>query len=125
MPVCIMVIGDHQEILELFGVILEEEGYQVCLRLFTPEPIAEVAPVLPDLIILDLLIDAQHQGWNMIQQLKLAEATASIPVLLCTTAVASAQKYEVLLRQKGVTMLFKPFSVKALKQIVCRLLQPD
>lgn len=124
MPVRIMVIGENQEILELFGVILEEEGYQVYLQTFTPEHRLKVEPILPDMIILDLLLHAQHQGWNMIQQLKLSEATASIPLLLCTNAVAAVQEQEVSLRQKGITLLLKPFSINDLKCMVRRLLQP-
>jgi response regulator RpfG family c-di-GMP phosphodiesterase len=69
-------------------------------------------------------VQAQHPGWNVIQKLKLSESTASIPLLLCTAAVASVREQEAFLRQKGIHVLFKPFGIKELKQTVWQLLQP-
>lgn len=51
----ILVINDTQEILELFRILLEEEGYEVILSGFPIQQISDFELIKPDLIILDLV----------------------------------------------------------------------
>ena len=81
MPHRILVIDDTQEILDLFRDILEPEGYKVMLAKQTFESVTEIEHVHPDLIVLDLMIGAQKEGWQMLQKLKMYAPTASIPIL--------------------------------------------
>ncbi len=67
----ILVINDTQEILELFRMLLEEEGYEVVLAGFPIQQISDIEQIKPDLIILDFVFGDQKTGWQMLQMLKM------------------------------------------------------
>ncbi len=58
----ILVIDDTQEILDLFRVILEAEGYEVFLSTHGYENVVEIEHLHPDLLILDFLLGKQNEG---------------------------------------------------------------
>ena len=77
----ILVVNDTQEILELFRMILEGEGYEVILSGFPIQQIHDVEEISPDLIILDIVFDDEKVGWQMLQMLKMQRATRISPLL--------------------------------------------
>jgi len=52
----ILVINDDQSILDLFGLLLKAEGYEVILSTRTYEDVSDVEQLRPALIILDFKI---------------------------------------------------------------------
>ena len=54
MAASILVINDDQSILELFHLILENEGYEVSSSLVVYEDVKDVEQLNPALIILDV-----------------------------------------------------------------------
>jgi hypothetical protein len=63
-PKRILVVNDTEEIVELFLDILEGMGHEAVATSFAPDDLAEVKKVEPDLVILDLMIGAEAQGWS-------------------------------------------------------------
>ena len=118
----ILVVNDTQEILELFRLLLEEEGYEVVLAGFPIQQINDVERINPDLIILDFIFGDQKSGWQMLQMLKMKRSTASIPVIACTAALDLVREQEGYLVSQGVHVVFKPFDIDHLltniKQLV-------
>lgn len=114
----ILIVDDTEDLLELFRMVLEEEGYQVELRSVPFEHAQEIEQVRPDLIILDLLFREEGSGWRMLDLLKQEQATASIPVIVCTAARHYVQKHEEALDARGVRVINKPFEVDALLALV-------
>lgn len=115
----ILVINDEQEILELLHDLLCEEGYEVFMYSYAIEELAEIKRFNPDLIILDLMLgDHQPKGWQTLQKLKLDQATASIPVIVCTAAERSVKEQEGFLLSKGVLVVLKPFDIEDLVEAV-------
>ncbi len=111
MPTRILVVNDTQEILELFRILLETEGYEVILAGFPIQQIADVEQINPDLIILDFIFGDQTSGWQMLQMLKMQRSTASIPVIVCTAALNMVREQEGYLVSQGVHVIFKPFDI--------------
>lgn len=107
----IMVVNDTQEILDLFRLILEEEGYEVVLYSYAIQDMLEVERVQPDLMIIDLIFGREKVGWQMLQKLKMLRSTASIPVIICTAATREVYDMEGYLHSKNVTVVLKPFDV--------------
>ena len=107
----ILVVNDTVEILELFREILEEEGYQVSLYSYAFRDLAEIKQERPDLIILDFIIGGEDHGWQLLQKLKMDHATATIPVIICTAAVKLVRELEGHLKEKGVSVVLKPFDI--------------
>ncbi len=118
----ILVVNDTQEILELFRMLLEEEGYEVVLSGFPIQQMSDIEQIHPDLIILDLVFGDQKSGWQMLQMLKMKRSTASIPVIVCTAALSMVREQEGYLVSQGVHVVFKPFDIDHLltniKQLV-------
>ncbi len=118
----ILVVNDTQEILELFRMLLEEEGYEVVLSGFPIQQMSDIEQIHPDLIILDLVFGDQRSGWQMLQMLKMKRSTASIPVIVCTAALGMVREQEGYLVSQGVHVVFKPFDIDHLltniKQLV-------
>src|SRR5438270_13797628 len=107
----ILVVNDTQEILELFRMILEGEGYEVILSGFPIQQIHDVEEINPDLIILDFVFGDQKLGWQMLQMLKMQHSTESIPVIVCTAALDMVREQEGYLVSQGVHVIFKPFDI--------------
>lgn len=118
----ILVVNDTQEILELFRMLLEGEGYEVVLAGFPIQQMSDIEQIHPDLIILDLVFGDQRSGWQMLQMLKMKRSTASIPVIVCTAALDMVREQEGYLVSQGVHVVFKPFDIDHLltniKQLV-------
>src|SRR6266704_2730652 len=77
MPTRILVINDTQEILDLFRILLEEEGFEVVLSGFPFQQVSEIEQISPDLIILDVIFSDEKTGWQMLQLLKMKRSTPS------------------------------------------------
>ncbi len=120
----ILVINDTQEILELFREILEEEGYRVSLYSSTFNDVHQITELAPDLVILDLMIGGEKEGWQLLQKMKMARKTADIPTIVCTAAVQTARELEGHLRSKNVGLVLKPFDIDELVAEVQKFLSP-
>lgn len=120
----ILVVNDTQEILDLFREILEEEGYRVSLYSAAFNDVRQIAEVRPDLVVLDLMIGGESQGWQLLQKMKMSRETADIPVVVCTAAVSLARDLEGHLRSKHVGLVLKPFDIDELVVEVRKYLDP-
>ena len=119
----ILVVNDTQEILELFRMLLEEEGYEVVLAGFPIQQVGDIEKIKPDLIILDLVFGDQKSGWQMLQMLRMQRSTASTPVIICTAALDLVREQEGYLVSQDVHVVFKPFDIDHLITNVKQLLE--
>ena len=120
-PRRIHVINDTPEILDVFRMLLEDEGYIVTTDRFTPElgpKLEHVKSINPDLLILDLIVNGEAIGWQFLQLLKMDRATKAIPVILCTAAVRTVAELQSHLDAMGIKVVLKPFDVDHLIEVV-------
>jgi CheY-like chemotaxis protein len=75
----------------------------------------------PDLIILDFAHQGGTTEWQLLQMLKMYESTASIPIVLCVTALRIFQ--EDYFRKKNIVLLYKPFEKNDLLEAVHQAFQ--
>src|SRR5438093_5105395 len=116
-----MVINDTQEILELFREILvEEAGYEVTLSSFEPLMMDRVKEIKPDLIISDHVFGEEKVGWQFLQRLKMDRETTGIPIIICSGAVRELKEMEGYLMSKNIGVLYKPFDIDELLNLVER-----
>ena len=115
----LLIIDDDPSILEMMRLVLEEEGgYQVTIAEMVFADVIEVERLQPDLILLDFRFDAHQDGWNFLQKLKLYRPTMHIPIILCTAGLADVAQQEAILEQKGIPILYKPFHLDELLDVV-------
>jgi two-component system alkaline phosphatase synthesis response regulator PhoP len=124
----ILVINDAKEILDVFKVLLEEEGYRVSLDNFSTMDLGKLMTatkaLAPDLVVLDFIVGGEPIGWQLLELLKLDPATARIPLVLCTAAVQRAEELSSHLRTMGVEVVLKPFDLDQILAAIARALLP-
>lgn len=119
----ILVINDTQELLEMFRLLLEQEGYEVVLSGMPILKVSEVEEIQPDLILLDIIFGDRKTGWQMLQMLKMRRSTAHIPVIVCTAALKEVQEQEGYLISQQVRVIYKPFDIDALLTLIEQALE--
>ena len=123
----ILVVNDTEEILDLFRDIVEGLGHRMTAWSFSPDDLAKVTEVAPDLIILDLMLGpTELQGWALLQKLRMSEPTEETPVIVCTAATNWVREQEGWLAANAVKVVLKPFKVKHLEHAIRQALElPD
>ncbi|MEO8286601.1 MAG: response regulator [Chloroflexota bacterium] len=122
----ILVVNDTQEILELFRAILEDEAdYTVTLDSVHPLMLDRVKELKPDLIISDHVFGEEKVGWQFIQRLRMDRETAPIPIIVCSGAIKELKEMEGYLVSKNIGVLYKPFDVDELLELVAMKLSED
>ena len=83
MPDKILLVDDAEEIRDLLGSFLEDQGYQVVLASDGNEALDLVGSESPHVIILDLKLPGLN-GIEVCKRLKAQEKPRSIPVIIIT-----------------------------------------
>jgi two-component system phosphate regulon response regulator PhoB len=117
----ILVVDDEPDILSVLVYHLSREGYRVTTAVNGQGALTAAATEQPDLIILDLMLPGMD-GYEVLQRLRGAESTSSMPVILLT---ARRDEDE---RVKGFEVgaddyITKPFSARELTLRVEALLR--
>lgn len=118
----ILAINDSKEVLDIFRLLLEEEGYRVTTMRYAFKDMAEIRLMKPDLVILDYMWAEEDSGWAMLQMLKLDRTTGSIPIILCTGAKKQVDELDGQLATMNVTVVLKPFDIDTLLDAITRRL---
>src|SRR4051794_38798100 len=98
----------------MYELLAQVEGYEVALCKAWDDAYGLVKRAMPDLVLLDIVMDGEERGWLILQLLPLDPVTRPIPVIACSAAVRSLHDHEPLLQQYGVEVLTKPFDLDAL-----------
>ena len=115
----VLVVNDTEEILDLFRDILENMGHRMTAWSFSPDDLATVTEIKPDLIILDLMLGpTELQGWALLQKIRMTPATEDIPVIVCSAAINWVREQEGWLAANAVKVVLKPFKVAQLEHAV-------
>ncbi len=117
----ILVIDDEQDIRELIGEILNDEGHNTRLARNSQEAFAQINRAEPELIILDIwLKDSEFDGIDILKKTK--QDNPNIPVVIISghgnieIAVAAV-------KQGAYDFIEKPFNIDQLLVVVERALE--
>jgi len=114
MKPCIIVIDDDESILEVTGLILSENGYDVRTGTTEQELYQAIHECHPDLILMDVWL-AQNDGNRITQKLKDNPKTADIPVIL----FSALNTIESLTKQAGADgFVRKPYEMNTLLTVM-------
>lgn len=120
----VLVLDDEQDLLYLYQLILEPEGYLVHIAASGFEQVMDIERFQPNLLILDYHLRRRRSGpESLLHQLKASPSTATLPVILCTADADAVADEEDFLRAHHVGVLLKPFTIAALVHLVGQLLQ--
>lgn len=103
----ILIIDDEETIVQLLTTVLSLYGYQ-SISCRQPEKAVEIAvKEQPNLILLDIAMP-DIDGYQICQELKKTEKTASIPVIMITALALNQDKVKGF--ESGANgFIFKPF----------------
>ena len=81
----VAVINDDPDFIDFVCTVLQDEGYEtVTSHKGGAETVELVRRESPDVVLLDIVMEAWDSGFNTITMLKLRADTASVPVIICT-----------------------------------------
>ncbi len=110
----ILVVDDNQDILDVVGLILKMDNYEVKTIYNWEEIPQSIRAFLPDLILLDISLSGAD-GRDICKGLKKSENTRNIPVILFTAHHHLANSFNECLANGLIT---KPFSKDDLLEII-------
>jgi two-component system alkaline phosphatase synthesis response regulator PhoP len=80
----ILIIDDDPDITEAMTVILDNRGYEVARAGDSSEGMDQLKKQRPDLIILDVMMRTQQEGFELSRELKQNPKYKDIPILMLT-----------------------------------------
>ncbi len=82
-PARLLIADDNQQNRELLEAYLGDDGYEIAMACDGQETLDMVQSFGPDLVLLDIMMP-RLSGYEVCQQLKDADATQDIPILMVT-----------------------------------------
>jgi len=116
----VLVVDDEPNILLSLEFLMQQAGFEVTTAEDAERAQALIQQQPPDLILLDISLPGMS-GFDLLEQLRAAEATADLPVIMLTAHGREVEK------EKGMALgasdyITKPFSTRELVSRVEALL---
>jgi CheY-like chemotaxis protein len=119
----LLVLDDERDLLYLYQLILEPEGYDVHIAASGFEQVTTIEHFQPDLLILDYhLSHHRDDAEPLLHQLKAYQPTSALPVILCTADPYALSDEGDFLRSHHIGVILKPFAIAALVELVRHIL---
>ena len=83
MPKRVLVVEDEANIVESLSFLLRQAGFEVSVANDGPVALQMMSDVVPDLVLLDLMLPTMT-GYEVLEKLRAAEATSTVPVIVLT-----------------------------------------
>jgi DNA-binding response OmpR family regulator len=80
----ILVIDDDKDLQEVLRLVLEKNSFQVELASNSDEGIAKVRSENPDLVILDVLMPSDYEGFDVARKIREDLNLKKLPIILLT-----------------------------------------
>ncbi len=106
----ILLIDDDPDIRTVMGITLKKEGYEIETASHRDEALEKISCEKPSLILLDVLLSGTD-GRELCREIKAAEATKHIPVIMFSGHPGAALKFEA---YGANDFIAKPFNIQAL-----------
>lgn len=116
--VTVAVVNDDPAFLDLMRELLEMEGYGSLIIQEARGAFDRLKEERPDLVVLDIRMGGDNEGWQIAECLTLDPETRPIPIILCSAAVDDLRRRDAWLQRHGVGALTKPFDLEDLLQAV-------
>lgn len=113
-----LVVEDDLSAATLLSEQLQEEGFAVDVAATGSEALERVQARPPELVCLDIRLEADFDGWQVLAELKARPETAHVPVVV-VTAYNGREKAAALGAADFIT---KPFTADRLREAVKRVL---
>ena len=110
----IVVIDDEDVFLHLMRDILSSEGYRVLIGSVAGDALSLIRAHQPALVILDLVMQTQEAGLDVLREIRAGADTAHLPVLLLTANHQFVRDRARAIRDADTEVMAKPFELNEL-----------
>ncbi len=118
----IALVDDDPHIVTLLDELFSEEGYRTLAISAGADAYTTIAREAPDLVVLDLWLEQQSTGWTIYDRLRADDATARIPIIVCSADVGTLRERAAEIVARGDATIEKPFDITLLLALVTDLL---
>lgn len=84
MPKKILIIDDDIDLVEAMRLTLENEGFEVIDAQDGKKGLEKIKTEKPDLILLDVMMETQDEGFHVAYQIRKNKDTADLPIVMIT-----------------------------------------
>ena len=84
MPKKILIIEDDIDLVESMRLTLEKEGFVVIDAQDGKEGLAKIKTDKPDLVLLDVMMETQDEGFRVAYQIRKDKETTALPIIMLT-----------------------------------------
>ncbi len=116
----VLLVEDDISMLTLMSEELKHHGCRIMYATTTKEAQMALAKQLPDVVVLDLMLEEELTGWQLVEQLKEDQKTAKIPVIISSALEPQKGYFEKL---QIADYLVKPYPPERLSQTVFIVLE--
>jgi two-component system, OmpR family, response regulator VicR len=116
MPVHVLVMDADDQLLDIIGQLLSDEGYAATLSM-TPLTCQEIRQLQPDVIVADTIFNSDDSTGPLIAELERDPLIRNIPTIWSSIAPDVA----VTLSEAGHTVLIKPFDLDDILQLISEM----
>jgi CheY-like chemotaxis protein len=81
----VLLVDDDADFVEQNRLLLEESGYRVRTAHTGRQCLEEVRAGRPNLIILDMMMESENEGFDLSRELRNSEYTKGIPLVMITS----------------------------------------
>jgi two-component system sensor histidine kinase ChiS len=122
----IVVVDDDPIYIDLLRDILQDEGFYVVGCQQSADAMKTIYLTLPQLVILDLRMEAPDAGLLLLRQIREEQTTASIPVIVCSADMHVLRTTADELARLHCVVVEKPFDIDTLLDAVAaQINSPD
>ena len=116
----ILVVEDQDSIRRMIEALVQARGYEVTAVASGAKAIDVALTMPPDIVLLDLNLPGQYDGFDVCQRLRSEAATSQVPVVIISAMDDDASRERA--TAAGATAYYtKPFSPIALLKEIDRL----
>lgn len=120
----IAVINDDPDYLEMMEFMLEQErNCQVVIGQKGKDALQVIKSVSPDLVILDVIMEHEPRGVEILETIRSDVDVRDVPVIICTANTVFLQENAAKLRCLESESLEKPFDLEDLLALIDRQLK--
>jgi two-component system alkaline phosphatase synthesis response regulator PhoP len=80
----ILIVDDDVDFVEATKLVLEKSGYHVDTCMSAEMCLEKLKTKTPDLIIMDVMMETDHSGFDLCREIKRNQTTKDIPVIMLT-----------------------------------------
>jgi CheY-like chemotaxis protein len=114
----IAVVNDDTAFLSLMAEVMRDEGHEVFICRESGGAFAFIKRELPELVFVDIRMEAPDAGWTICELLTLDPETVDIPVIVCSANLEGLRDKQTWLAQHSIGALPKPFDLSDLDRCI-------